>query len=102
MTPRRARPSAPMPPARVLLLEDDLPLREMLGEFLAEEGVAVTVCTSLREVLAAVGRHPGAVVVADGWAPRDHLTLSAPLMDVDAMRVAADDEPGATRLPVDW
>ena len=32
----------------------------------------------------------------------DHMTLSAPLLDVDAMRVAADDEPGATRLPVDW
>ena len=32
----------------------------------------------------------------------EDLTLSAPLMDVDALQVAVDAQPGATRLPVDW
>jgi DNA-binding response OmpR family regulator len=60
----------------VLLLEDDGPLQAVLREFFHDEGLAVTVCTSLADLWTTAAAQPGAVVVADAWDPWDQATLS--------------------------
>jgi len=63
------------PRTYVLLLEDDVALRDVLIELFQEEEIDVTPCTSLGELQAAVAVHPGAVVVSDSWSAHDASAL---------------------------
>ncbi len=65
------------PRSRVLLLEDQPELRDVLLELLEDEDVDVTLCASLAELRLAVVAHPGAVVVTDSWSQTDSTVLSA-------------------------
>ncbi|MBI2756985.1 MAG: hypothetical protein HYX52_09785 [Chloroflexi bacterium] len=60
----------------VLLLEDDLLLREMVHELLTEEGFTVTCCDSLNALHAALDAAPNALVISDSWTNTDHQFLS--------------------------
>ena len=62
--------------ALVLILEDDPLLPHLVEGLLAGEGFAVTLCADLEQVLLALARHPGSVVVADPWWRDDYQTLS--------------------------
>lgn len=57
--------------AHVLLLEDDVALRDVLIELFREEEVDVTLCASLPELRAGLVVHPEAVVVSDSWLAAD-------------------------------
>jgi len=72
--PWRRPPPSDTPP-RVLLLEDDVVLRDILLDLFRDEGMAVTQCTSLAGLCAAVAAQPGAVVVTDSWSETDTLAL---------------------------
>ena len=52
---------------RVLLLEDDLALRNLLHEALAGEGFDVRSCDTFQEIRAAAAEHDADLVVADFW-----------------------------------
>ena len=54
-----------MPRPRVLLLEDDPALMELLGELFADEDLDVTRCDDLAGLWGAVRNHPHAIGVAD-------------------------------------
>ena len=66
-----ARTSPPRPPpigrrnARVLVVEDERPVREMLVQGLAREGYAVSAANDVGEALALLGQEPVDVVVTD-------------------------------------
>jgi DNA-binding NtrC family response regulator len=67
--------------ARVLLLEDDPVLMDVLREVLEDESLDVTVCTSLGEIKAAIRQFPEAIVVSDSWNEHEHEALSAQQRD---------------------
>jgi DNA-binding NtrC family response regulator len=75
--PSASSGDAARPRARVLLLEHDPDLREILIELFAYEQVAVTLCASFAELRAAVAAHPGAVVVSDSWSTAGNRAVSA-------------------------
>ena len=52
---------------RALLLEDDVPLRDLLLEAFAGEDIEVRACDSFSEVRAAAARGEADIVVADFW-----------------------------------
>ncbi len=62
---------------RVLLLENDAVLESILCDLFAEEGLEVSVCDSLAELLTLVPQYPRAAVVSDSWIAGDYQTLSA-------------------------
>ena len=59
--------------SRVILLEDDVGLRDVLLELFSDEGFEVDACTTLDEIYTALQQHPGAVVVADSWTAGDYV-----------------------------
>lgn len=61
---------------RVLLLEDDGPLENLLCDLFEDEGLDVTVCGSLGELQAGVKQYPRAAVVSDSWARGDYFALT--------------------------
>ena len=61
--------------SRVVLLEDDVGLRDVLLELFSDEGFEVDACTTLDEIYTALQQHPGAVVVADSWTAGDYVEL---------------------------
>jgi DNA-binding NtrC family response regulator len=58
-----------VPRRRVLVWEDDAALRSLLLDPLADDGYAVTVCSSLVELQRAASQGLGDVAVADSWGP---------------------------------
>jgi DNA-binding response OmpR family regulator len=56
-----------MPGRRALLLEDDGPLRDLLIEAFASEGMEVRTCDSFEEVREAAAKGDADVVIADFW-----------------------------------
>jgi DNA-binding NtrC family response regulator len=66
----------PRQPARVLLLEDDAALSDVLVEFLASEGFEVAACDSYASLRQALDAATRPIVVADFWGA-SHSTLSA-------------------------
>ncbi len=61
---------------RVLLLENDGPTESFLCDLFADEGLDVTVCGSLAELVAGVVQYPQAAVVSDSWAKGEYHTLT--------------------------
>jgi DNA-binding response OmpR family regulator len=71
---------------RVILLEDDVGLREVLLELFSDEGFEVDACMTLDEIYAALQQHPCAVVVADSWTACDYVELSqGQRMEIEAL-----------------
>ena len=61
---------------RILLLEDDTALENVLCDLFGEEDLDVTLCGSLAALQAAVDQYPRAAVVSDSWERGDYQTLS--------------------------
>ena len=62
----------PSGPARVLLLELDSAVRLILVDLFEDEGIQVSPCTSLEDLLAQANRTPEAVLLVDPpWSPSD-------------------------------
>jgi DNA-binding NtrC family response regulator len=61
---------------RVLLLEDNVVLADVLRDLLDDEDLDVTVCRSLPELQRAMGQNPLAVVVTDSWTRSSETTLT--------------------------
>ena len=61
---------------RVLLLEMDGVLESVLCDMFADEGMDVSVCTSLAELHTLIKQYPHAVVVSDSWTAGEYETLS--------------------------
>ena len=61
---------------RVLVLENDAPLKGVLGDLFGDEGLDVTACKSLAELQAGIQQYPRAVVVSDSWGQGDYQSLS--------------------------
>jgi DNA-binding NtrC family response regulator len=61
---------------RILLLENDGPTESLLCDLFEDEGLDVTVCGSLAELLAGVAQCPQAAVVSDPWAKGEYHTLT--------------------------
>lgn len=61
---------------RVLLLENDAPLQDVLCYVFRDENLDVTVCTSLAELQASIVQFPEAAVVSDSLRSGDYQTLS--------------------------
>ena len=76
---------------RVLILEDDAAIEEMLCDVFADENLDVTLCNSLAELRAGIVQYPGAAVVSDSWERGDYLTLS-PLHRADLVALAGTSE----------
>ena len=71
---------------RVILLEDDAGLREVLLELFSDEGFEVDACVTLDEIYTAFKQHPGAVVVADSWTAGDYAQLGqCQRMEIEAL-----------------
>jgi DNA-binding response OmpR family regulator len=71
-----AAPSAPPSPARVLVVDDDRRLRDLLRQFLADEGFAVRTAADGREMTAALAEAPADLIVLDLMLPgEDGLAL---------------------------
>ena len=71
---------------RVILLEDDVALREVLLELFSDEGFEVDTCVTLDEIYAALQEHPGAVVLADSWTAGDYAELGQrQRMEIEAL-----------------
>ena len=72
--------------SRVILLEDDAGLREVLLELFSDEGFEVDACITLDEIYTALQQHPGAVVVADSWTAGDYVELGQDQrMEIEAL-----------------
>ena len=99
---------------RVLLLEDEPTIREILLDIFGFEGFEVTVCSTLAELRAAIAQQPGCVVVSDSWGPLSSvlddrlraeiiaLGKSAPVILIPAQMWASDvvaEELGVTIVP---
>jgi DNA-binding response OmpR family regulator len=72
LTGRRGAQSnerTPMRPGRVLLLEDEAALRDVLAEVLLGEGYRVETSRTVGELYRAVGERRGDLVLADVWGP---------------------------------
>ncbi len=84
-------------PGSVLLVEDDLPIRDSLGEALAEEGFDVSTAGNGAEALERLrsGRRPSVIVldlmmpVMDGWDFRQHQLGDPALKDIPVVIVSA-------------
>ena len=61
---------------RILLLENDAPTESFLCELFGDEGLDVTLCGSLSELLANVAQYPQAAVISDSWADGEYQTLT--------------------------
>jgi CheY-like chemotaxis protein len=55
----------------VLLLEEEPPIRDLIGKALADAGCRVVACDSFGHLIRAADDWPGAVVVADFWGESD-------------------------------
>jgi DNA-binding NtrC family response regulator len=62
--------AAPPVPGRILVVDDDCSLRNLLQGYLVRRGYDVTVCTSAEEALRLVGVQKFALLVADLTLPR--------------------------------
>ena len=84
-------------PVSVLLVEDDLPIRDSLGEALAEEGFDVSTAGNGAEALERLrsGRRPSVIVldlmmpVMDGWDFRQEQLGDPALRDIPVVIVSA-------------
>lgn len=84
-------------PASVLLVEDDLPIRDSLGEALTEEGFDVSTAGNGAEALERLrsGRRPSVIVldlmmpVMDGWDFRQQQLGDPALRDIPVVVVSA-------------
>ena len=68
-TKTSAPPTAPRPPTRVLVVDDDAGIRELLREVLGEYGFAVTEAVNGAEALERVRADPPAAVLMDLMMP---------------------------------
>jgi DNA-binding NtrC family response regulator len=74
-TPPRPTPAGVRSPdagpraAPILIVDDELLIRDTLAEYLTQEGYAVTVCGSAEEALEVAGRQPFAVALCDMQLP---------------------------------
>lgn len=62
---------------RVLLLETDRVLETVLCDVFADDGLEVSLCSSLADIHALLKDYPLAAVVSDSWTPGEYQTLSA-------------------------
>jgi DNA-binding response OmpR family regulator len=72
LTPRRGSQSnhgTPVRPGRVLLLEDEAALREVLAEALLGEGYQVETSRTFAELYRAAAERRGDLALADFWGP---------------------------------
>jgi CheY-like chemotaxis protein len=99
--PEEAAPNVaadiPLSPPRLLLVEDDTPIRESLGEALREEGFDVVAAADGREALEVLrsGPRPSAILldltmpVMDGWDFRQAQLSDPSLCDIPVLIVSA-------------
>ena len=68
-------------PVRILAVDDDASLREVLGAFLEDAGFVVTLASTLEAAIACLQRHTFDLVLTDGFStlPREVLATTAPL-----------------------
>ncbi|BDG04041.1 response regulator [Anaeromyxobacter oryzae] len=79
-------------PARILLVEDDLSIRETIAELLAEEGYAVTCAANGAEALDLLSSDAAPSLIL--------LDLMMPVMDGWAFRSAQRRDPRLASIPV--
>jgi CheY-like chemotaxis protein len=77
---------------RVLLVEDDLAIREIVAELLEEEGYAVSCAGNGAEALALLAREAAPQVIV--------LDLMMPVMDGWEFRAALQQDPRLARIPL--
>src|ERR1039458_2805429 len=103
-------PTGDIPP-RVLLVEDDADIRDLLAGFLEDEGFTVATAPNGKEALAWLGTHPAPrVILLDLWMPvmtgeefrevqmRDPVLAAIPVVIITA---ATDGPQRATALGVE-
>ena len=68
-------------PVRILAVDDDTPLREVLGAILEDTGFAVTLASTLEAAIDCLRHATFDVVLTDGFStlPREVLPTTAPL-----------------------
>ncbi|HEY5089259.1 MAG TPA: response regulator [Polyangia bacterium] len=83
---------APPPPIRVLIVDDDRDIRELLGDLLADEGFAVEAAWNGETALARLkdGFHPDVIV----------LDIMMPVMDGLTFRALQRSHPALADIPV--
>jgi len=95
--PKRCKPEEQRVSGTVLIVEDDLDTREMLGRFLELEGYRVETAENGKRALERLGSGMGACVilldlmmpVMDGWQFRQEQIRDASLADIPVIVVSA-------------
>jgi CheY-like chemotaxis protein len=89
-----------MPQTRVLVIDDDGPIRQMVRRVLEGEGYTVTTAADGREALAMMAQERPALVLLDlrmpgmdGWAFAHELQVRAMPLPVVVMTAALEEEP---------